>query len=239
MCSHADPQSTPTESKQCEEFLMAGKCAQGKKYVLIAEEFTPSLCAGCWELEWKLEDAIGSLDDGQSQSDTWKLWYRIGWPHKELMLVMDVIYVCQMAQLEMYKWEGPNHRQQVILAKWTDIFRAFKAWLVERLEKRNGQGQLYFPPGEERGARIEKKKVLQHLVRWTLINMAQGRFNRLDTATFREGLDKAFNNLIYEWDTHFPEEPGCDHAKEEFSKYWTSWFEKRHKASKQDRGERA
>ncbi|KAI0428048.1 hypothetical protein F5Y09DRAFT_11041 [Xylaria sp. FL1042] len=227
ICSHADPQSTPTESKQCDEFLGTGRCAMGKKYVLVTEEFTPGLCPGCWELEWKLEDAIGSLDDGQRQSDTWRLWYRIGLPHKDVMLVMDVIYVCQMAQLEMYRWEGPYHAEQVVLAHWTAIFREFKDWLEERLEKRNARGQLYFPPGEEKGVRIEKKKVLQHLVRWMLVNMAQTRFNNLDIPTFREGLEKAFSNLIYEWNTHFLEEPGCDLAKEEFSKYWTSWFAKK------------
>ncbi|KAF2964556.1 hypothetical protein GQX73_g9006 [Xylaria multiplex] len=169
VCSHADPQSTPTESKQCLEFTATGRCAQGKKYVLIADESMPSLCPECWELEWRLEDTIGSLDDDQSQSDTWKLWYRIGWPHKDLMLVMDVIYVCQRAEMAMREWQGPNHREQVLLAKWTDIFGTFKTWLAERLEKKNSRGRLYFPPGEERGARIEKKKVLQHLVRWTYI----------------------------------------------------------------------
>ncbi|KAI1419815.1 hypothetical protein F5Y12DRAFT_792747 [Xylaria sp. FL1777] len=239
ICSHADPQSTPTESKQCDEFRATGRCAMGKKYVLVTEEFTPGLCARCWELEWRLEDAIGSLDDEHSQSDTWRLWYRIGWSHKDVMLVMDLIFVCQMAQVEMYKWAGPHHTGQTVLGHWTAVFREFQAWLGERLEKRDARGQLYFPPGEEKDVRIEKKKVLQHLVRWMLVNMAEGRFNTLDMATFREGLDKAFSNLIYQWDTHFPEEPGCEHAKEEFTKYWTSWFAKRERNPRQHGDENA
>ncbi|KAI1312082.1 hypothetical protein F5Y03DRAFT_263786 [Xylaria venustula] len=230
ICSHADPQSTPTESKQCDEFLATGRCIMGKKYILITSESTPALCRTCWEVEWRLEDAVGSLDDTQSGSDTWKLWYRIGWPHKELMLVVDIIYVCQRAQAEMYSWNGPRHNGQFVLVHWTAIFREFQAWLGERLEKRNALGQLYFPPGEERDVRIEKKKVLQHLVRWMLVNLAQGRFDNLDIPTFRQGLEKAFSNLVYEWDTHFLEEPGCDLAKEEFSKYWTSWFMTRERA---------
>ncbi|KAK5627966.1 hypothetical protein RRF57_003681 [Xylaria bambusicola] len=54
--------------------------------------------------------------------------------------------------------------------------------------------------------------------------MARGKFNNLETIMFREGLEKAFNDLIYQWDTHFPEDPGSEPAKEEFTKYWMSWF---------------
>lgn len=57
-----------------------------------------------------------------------------------------------------------------------------------------------------------------------MINLAQGKFDNLDNLTFREGLEKAFNNLIYQWDTHFDEEPGSEPAKAEFTKYWTSWL---------------
>ncbi|KAI1124772.1 hypothetical protein F5Y10DRAFT_22181 [Nemania abortiva] len=238
VCQHADPQSTPTELKQCDDVLTTGVCKEGKKYVLVASEATPALCPGCWELEGRLEDAIGSLDDARWESPTWRLWYRIGWAHKEVMLVLDAMYMRSMLYREMFNWEGnPHHTHQALIAHWTDIFDEFKDWLAERLEKRNTAGQLYFPPGEEKGARIEKKKVLQHLVRWTVVKLAQGKFNQLDTVTFREGLDKAFNNLIYQWDTHFPEEPGCDCAKEEFTKYWVNWFGKREHAHTLTQGE--
>ncbi|RYC56798.1 hypothetical protein CHU98_g9410 [Xylaria longipes] len=227
VCAHVDPQSTPTESKQCEELSATGRCAQGKTYVLVVGESTPTPCPGCWQLECRLMDAVGSLDDEHRGSATWRLWHRIGWLYKEVMLVLDVVYVRNTLYSEMHRWEGPRHNRQVLIAKWIAVFDEFKDWLCERLEKRDAQGRLYFPAGEEKDVRIEKKKVLQHLVRWMLVNMAQGQFDKLDIAIFREGLDMAFNNLIYQWDTHFPEEPGCDYAKEEFTKYWTNWFKKR------------
>ncbi|KAK5627965.1 hypothetical protein RRF57_003680 [Xylaria bambusicola] len=166
VCSHADPQSTPTESKLCDEFINTGVCVMGKKHVLVTSEYTPSLCPRCWELEVKLELSIGSLDDSQSGSDTWRLWCRLGWKHKDLILVVDLIYVVQMAQAEMHKWEGPRHNEQAFLKKWIEVFEGFKDWLWERLDKRDGEGRLYFPPGEEKGVRIEKKSVLRHLVSW-------------------------------------------------------------------------
>ncbi|KAI8954005.1 hypothetical protein F4801DRAFT_69597 [Xylaria longipes] len=233
VCAHVDPQSTPTESKQCEELSATGRCAQGKTYVLVVGESTPTPCPGCWQLECRLMDAVGSLDDEHRGSATWRLWHRIGWLYKEVMLVLDVVYVRNTLYSEMHRWEGPRHNRQVLIAKWIAVFDEFKDWLCERLEKRDAQGRLYFPAGEEKDVRIEKKKVLQHLVRWMLVNMAQGKFDKLDIAIFREGLDMAFNNLIYQWDTHFPEEPGCDYAKEEFTKYWTNWFKKRDSAPTQ------
>ncbi|KAI0110448.1 hypothetical protein GGR51DRAFT_511262, partial [Nemania sp. FL0031] len=225
VCQHGDPQSTPTEPKPCDSFSATGICAEGKQYVLVASEATPALCPMCFALETQLQESLGSLDDARSASPTWRLWYRIGWQHKDPMLVLDALFVRQMLWREMFAWAGdPMHSRQILIGHWTDIFDTFKEWLAERLEKRNAAGQLYFPPGEEREVRMEKKRVLRHLVRWTMVKLGQGNFNNLDTATFREGLDRAFSNLIYQWDTHFPEDPGCDDAKEEFTKYWTNWF---------------
>ncbi|TRX88414.1 hypothetical protein FHL15_010670, partial [Xylaria flabelliformis] len=191
-CKHLHPQSTVIKPKQCAEFIATGRCTQGKKYVFVPEGDMP-LCQRCLQLVSRLMDAIGRPDD-KCKDSTWELWHRIGWPYEEALVVL----------------EG------TLIARWIVIFEEFKDWLRQRLEKRNSQGRLYFPPGEG-------KKVLQHLVGWTLLNMAQGQFNKLNIAVFREGLDMAFNNLIYEWDTHFAEEPCSDCAKEEFTKYWTDW----------------
>ncbi|KAI0444993.1 hypothetical protein F4803DRAFT_548619 [Xylaria telfairii] len=237
ICAHEDPQSTPTEPKPCDEFRATGTCAQGKRYVLVSEESARSPCPGCWQLECRLLDAVGSLEEEHSGSATWRLWHRIGWGQRDVMLVLDIVYVQKMVRDQMLRWEGPRHDRQALVAKWIAVFGEFKDWLCGRLEKRDARGRLYFPPGEEkRDTRIEKKKVLQHLVRWMLVNMAQGRFDNLDIAIFREGLDMAFNNLIYQWDTHFLQDPGCDCAKEEFTKYWTDWFRKRNKAPTQGEG---
>ncbi|KAI1739657.1 hypothetical protein F4680DRAFT_466178 [Xylaria scruposa] len=211
-CKHLHPQATVLKVKQCAALIATGRCAQGKKYILIPEEGTP-LCLKCWHLASQLMEAIGSPDDGCRDS-TWELWRRIGWPYEEAIVVLDAIL--HHMYDEMKRWEGPRHNHQTLIARWIVIFGEFKDWLRQRLEKKNAQGYLYFPPGEE-------KTVLHHLVEWTLLNMAQGRFNGLNVAVFREGLDMAFNNLIYEWDTHFAEEPFSDCAKEEFTKYWTNW----------------
>lgn len=166
-CSHADPQSTPTESKHCDEFFASGICATGKKYMLVTSESTPGLCPQCWLLEYQLEAAIGAHDESQIGSDTWRLYRRLGWLHKDVLLVVDVIYVIQRAKTEMQQWQGPQHEEQIMLRHWADVFSEFKEWLAERLEKRDREGKLYFPPGEEKGVRIEKKSVLRHLVCWT------------------------------------------------------------------------
>lgn len=170
VCAHADPQSTPTEPKHCDEFAATGRCSEGKKYVLVAEETMPGLCGACWERTFKLEDAVGSLDDDDEDgsSSTWRLWRRIGWRHKEVAFVRDAMYLREMMYLDMFHhWKGPDHGREAIITHWTEVFREFTDWLGERLEKRDARGRLYFPPGEEKGVRIEKKKVLQHLVRWT------------------------------------------------------------------------
>ncbi|KAI1754270.1 hypothetical protein F4782DRAFT_48994 [Xylaria castorea] len=233
VCAHAHPQNTLTKPKRCKEFGATRRCTQGKKYVLIAKESTPTPCRGCCQLANRLMDAIGGLGDEHKGSATWRLWYRIGWPRKEAVLMLD--WVRDRMYDEMNGWEGPRHNHQTLIAKWIAIFDEFKDWLRRRLEKRDAQGRLYFPPGEGKDVRIEKKKVLQHLVGWTLVNMARGEFDKLDIEVFRESLDMAFNNLIYEWDTHFAEEPGYDYAKEEFTKYWTDWYRKRDKALTQGR----
>ncbi|KAH8166362.1 hypothetical protein CIB48_g1902 [Xylaria polymorpha] len=264
ICAHEDPQSTPTEPKPCDEFRATGACAQGKRYVLVSEESAQSPCPGCWQLESQLLEAVGSLEDehrggSASGSATWRLWHRIGWAHRDVMLVLDVIYVQKMLRDEMLRWEGPRHDRQALVASRIAVFGEFKDWLAGRLEKRDARGRLYFPPrrGEGRPDREEEGLaapckmdvyLIDNLFEGTMtllggvqeltwigpvVNMAQGKFDNLDIAIFREGLDMAFNNLIYQWDTHFLEDPGCDCAKEEFTKYWTDWFRKRNKAPTQ------
>ncbi|KAI0481760.1 hypothetical protein F4859DRAFT_434102 [Xylaria cf. heliscus] len=232
-CGHADPQGTPIELEACDEFFATGRCEQERQYILMASSSLSGPCPTCWLLECDLMEAIGSLEDGDGGSAAWRLWYRLGWLHNEAELVEDLLYVRRMLYHEMVQWQGPYHNYQGLILHWIVIFNEFKYWLRERLEKRDAWGRLYFPPGEERGVRIEKKKVLQHLVRWMLVNMAEGSFNGLEIAVFREGLDMAFNNLIYQWDTHFLEEPGCDNAMAEFTTYWTYWYTMREAAPTQ------
>ncbi|KAJ3564708.1 hypothetical protein NPX13_g7752 [Xylaria arbuscula] len=206
-------------------------------YLLVTSESTPGLCPQCWILLYQLEAAIGANDDSQVGFDTWQLYRRLGWMHKDLLLVVDLVYVIQRAKEQMKNWQEPRHEEQWMLRQWEDLFAEFKEWITERLEKRDAEGKLYFPPGEERGVRMDKKSVLRHLVSWILINMALGKFNDLDVLEFREGLDKAFNNLIYQWDTHFDEEPGSEPAKREFVRYWSSWLAVRERVPRQEEGE--
>ncbi|KAI0554124.1 hypothetical protein F4679DRAFT_346521 [Xylaria curta] len=211
-CKHLHPQGTVMKPRKCAEFIATGRCTKGKKYVLMAEEGTP-MCRKCLQLASRLMETIGSPDD-ECKDSTWELWRRIGWPYEEAIVVFNE--VLDHMYDEMKRWEGPRHNHQTLIARWIVIFDEFKDWLRQRLQKKNAQGRLYFPPGEE-------KTVLHHLVKWTLLNMAQGEFNKLNIAVFREGLDMAFNNIIYEWDTHWDEEPCPDCAREEFTKYWTNW----------------
>ncbi|KAJ2988247.1 hypothetical protein NUW58_g4079 [Xylaria curta] len=182
------------------------------------------------------DGGCGLIDERIAESDTWALWYRIGWSSTDTAILREINHVRCVVVVEMNAWKDPRHARQLRFAAWIDIFDEFKDWLWERLGKRNAEGRLYFPLGEEKDARIEKNKVLQHVVRWTMANMADGKFDGLDTAVFREGLDRAFSNLIYQWDTHFTDEPGFDVAKGEFTRYWTGWLTMRDKARKQGQG---
>ncbi|KAI0855646.1 hypothetical protein F4860DRAFT_495630 [Xylaria cubensis] len=155
-CKHLHPQGTVMKPKPCAESTATGRCTQGKKYVLVPEGDMP-LCQRCGKLVSRLMDAIGSPDD-ECKDSTWKLWHRIGWPYEEALVVLDG--VLDKMYDEMKRWEGPRHNHQTLIARWIVIFEEFKDWLRQRLEKKNVQGRLYFPPGEE-------KKVLQHLVGWT------------------------------------------------------------------------
>ncbi|KAI1364760.1 hypothetical protein F5Y08DRAFT_202072 [Xylaria arbuscula] len=126
LCSHADPQSTPTESKHCDELLETGVCKMGKQYLLVTSESTPGLCPQCWILLYQLEAAIGANDDSQVGFDTWQLYRRLGWMHKDLLLVVDLVYVIQRAKEQMKNWQGPRHEEQWMLRQWADLFAEFK-----------------------------------------------------------------------------------------------------------------
>ncbi|KAJ8120173.1 hypothetical protein ONZ43_g3053 [Nemania bipapillata] len=119
----------------------------------------------------------------------------------------------------MLRWEnkGPDHNRQERIQLWIDLLDEFKHWLCERLDKTKPNGELYFPVTYERGVRVQRNVVLMHLVKWILINMSMGNFDSFNDRAFREGLDKSFSNLIYEWDVHFSGEPRYHTALREFN----------------------
>ncbi|KAI1117026.1 hypothetical protein F5Y14DRAFT_448412 [Nemania sp. NC0429] len=272
-CQHKDPRGTPLAPQPCIWFKMMGRCGEGLRFEQVRETGTTkagklSLCPPCMALALRLEDSLGGLMDKQgdekakkalSKTPTWRLWRRIGYAHMDADLVRDARLVrTAMVNDMQLRWKGPNHGREARVRHWVDVFDEFKDWLVKRLDKRDAQGFLYFPPIEEKGARIERNKVLQHLVRWIccftipfsrirvtaddgvmiaianerytffppVINLSQGHFDLLDIPTFREGLDKSFKELIYQWVIQFPQEPGWHSAKKEFTKYWILWLTK-------------
>ncbi|KAI2642939.1 hypothetical protein GGS21DRAFT_199294 [Xylaria nigripes] len=226
ICRHPDPEATPKAVKHCTEYLKKGGCKKGTITILTDQvKPTTGFCPQCQDLRNRFFLSTGSLDTAHKNSATWKLYNRIGWEFKNHMFLDGAASARFHLDYEITTLGGRDQEEfTATIEKRIDFYEAFKEWLAERLGKKDPSGRPYFPQ-IELPQTSRKTTRLQYLVRWMLQTMADKDFDGLaiDKVTFKKCLRRSFNELIYDWEMEFLDDPGIQVAGSKFQWYWNRW----------------
>ncbi|KAI1434875.1 hypothetical protein GGR50DRAFT_361245 [Xylaria sp. CBS 124048] len=232
-CGHPDPEGTPTKIRRCYEYRAKGHCVVGVRPAFIDRplnrrddgRLTDVFCPDCQVLRKEFEHCIGSLPNGDRDSPAWTLYHRIGWKRMSTEILKSINYAQDKLDDLIMKFNGREQEwlKSLVIGR-IGFFEAFKEWLAEKLDKKNSAGELYFPRTEIKGKRMKNTR-LRRITTWTLEHLANGDFDEFNIGPreFKGYLTHAFNELIYDWENHFHDEPNIMDASREFDLYWKKW----------------